>query len=78
MKAENVIPEVHLVFADTVADRALDQLGLLVKPVGVIDGAHARRKVLETEVASEINDDDFEDHNSSCQKSTEIIFILKV
>ena len=65
MNAENMIPEVHLIFADAFADRALDQLGLLVKPIGVIDGAHARGKVLETQVAPEMVDDaHFEGHNS--------------
>jgi hypothetical protein len=48
MDGKNVIAKVHFVFANALADRAFNQIGLLVKPIGVINGAHARCKVLET------------------------------
>ena len=51
MGPENVSSKIQFIFEDPVADGALDGLGKQVDVVGVIDGAHARRKVLSAKGA---------------------------
>jgi hypothetical protein len=51
MGAENVSSKIQFIFEDPVADGALDGLGKQVDVVGVIDGAHAGRKVLSAKGA---------------------------